>query len=77
MCWSMFRASGSRGSRLPTGSAVTVGSTSTSRTPGTTEDIPAERIGAAALEYLRTGVRAGTVLPDANDPGLSTVRVVA
>ena len=45
--------------------------------PGIPVLLPGERIGDAALQYLRTGVRAGMVLPDANDPTLSTVRVVA
>ena len=45
--------------------------------PGIPVLFPGERIGRRALEYLLTGVRAGMVLPDATDPDLETVRVVA
>ncbi|WP_398991905.1 hypothetical protein [Streptomyces sp. CBG33] len=36
-----------------------------------------ERLTREVLRYLRTGVEAGMVVPDAADPGLDTVRVVA
>jgi arginine/lysine/ornithine decarboxylase len=45
--------------------------------PGIPVLLPGERIGRGALDYLRTGVRAGMVVPDAADPRLETVRVVA
>jgi arginine/lysine/ornithine decarboxylase len=45
--------------------------------PGIPVLFPGERIGEHALDYLVTGVRAGMVLPDATDPQLETVRVVA
>jgi arginine/lysine/ornithine decarboxylase len=45
--------------------------------PGIPVLLPGERIGDAALDYLRTGVDAGMVLPDPADPRLETVRVVA
>jgi arginine/lysine/ornithine decarboxylase len=45
--------------------------------PGIPVLLPGERIGAEALDYLRSGVAAGMVLPDPTDPGLTTVRVVA
>jgi hypothetical protein len=46
-----------------------------------TEDVAAEkavgRICAEALDYLRSGLRAGLVLPDPTDPELATIRVMA
>ncbi|MFE4399866.1 ornithine decarboxylase, partial [Kitasatospora sp. NPDC056808] len=45
--------------------------------PGIPAALPGERLGREVLRYLRTGVEAGMVLPDATDPGLDTVRVVA
>jgi arginine/lysine/ornithine decarboxylase len=38
---------------------------------------PGEVITAEVLDYLATGVAAGMLVPDAADPSLSTVRVVA
>jgi hypothetical protein len=37
---------------------------------------PGERINAAVLDYLTSGVAAGMVLPDPGDASLQTVRVV-
>lgn len=45
--------------------------------PGIPAVVPGERLSAAVLDYLRTGVEAGMVLPDAADKQLRTVRVVA
>jgi arginine decarboxylase len=45
--------------------------------PGIPVLLPGERIGQKALDYLRSGVRAGMVLPDPADPELETIRVVA
>ncbi|WP_433722827.1 aminotransferase class I/II-fold pyridoxal phosphate-dependent enzyme [Nocardia sp. CA-129566] len=45
--------------------------------PGIPVVVPGERINAAILEYLRTGVGAGMVVPDAADPAIETIRVVA
>ncbi|MFI2076815.1 MULTISPECIES: aminotransferase class I/II-fold pyridoxal phosphate-dependent enzyme [Streptomyces] len=45
--------------------------------PGIPAVLPGERFDAAVLRYLRTGVEAGMVVPDATDPGLDVVRVVA
>jgi arginine/lysine/ornithine decarboxylase len=45
--------------------------------PGIPALVPGERINAAVLEYLRTGLAAGMVLPDPTDPSLRTVRVTA
>jgi arginine/lysine/ornithine decarboxylase len=39
--------------------------------------VPGERITAQALEYLRTDLAAGMVLPDPADQSLATVRVTA
>jgi arginine/lysine/ornithine decarboxylase len=44
--------------------------------PGIPVLLPGERIGAAALDYLRTGVDAGMVIPDAADSELRTIRVL-
>jgi len=38
---------------------------------------PGELIDAEAVEYLTTGVAAGMLIPDAADPELTTIRVVA
>jgi arginine/lysine/ornithine decarboxylase len=43
--------------------------------PGIPAALPGERLNAAVLDYLRTGVAAGMVIPDAVDPELKTVRV--
>ncbi|GHG50923.1 aminotransferase class I/II-fold pyridoxal phosphate-dependent enzyme [Streptomyces griseocarneus] len=45
--------------------------------PGIPAVLPGERFDAAVLRYLRTGVEAGMVVPDATDPRLEVVRVVA
>ncbi|WP_433555732.1 aminotransferase class I/II-fold pyridoxal phosphate-dependent enzyme [Pseudonocardia xinjiangensis] len=45
--------------------------------PGIPVLLPGERIGQRALDYLRSGVQAGMVLPDPTDPELTTIRVVA
>jgi lysine decarboxylase len=44
--------------------------------PGIPAIFPGERINAAVLDYLTSGVRAGMVLPDPGDASLQTVRVV-
>lgn len=44
--------------------------------PGIPAALPGERLNAAVIDYLRTGVAAGMVVPDATDPGLRTVRVL-
>lgn len=44
--------------------------------PGIPVIVPGERINAAVLEYLESGLRAGMVLPDPADPSLKTIRVV-
>jgi arginine/lysine/ornithine decarboxylase len=45
--------------------------------PGIAVMVPGERINAEVVEYLRSGLRAGMVLPDATDPTLETFRVRA
>jgi arginine decarboxylase len=45
--------------------------------PGIPALIPGERISPEILDYLRTGLAAGMVLPDPADPTLDTVRVTA
>ncbi|WP_040790559.1 aminotransferase class I/II-fold pyridoxal phosphate-dependent enzyme [Nocardia paucivorans] len=45
--------------------------------PGIPVALPGERIDAAVMEYLRSGVAAGMNVPDAADPTLDTIRVVA
>lgn len=44
--------------------------------PGIPALIPGERISQGILDYLRSGVAAGMVLPDPADPSLHTIRVV-
>jgi arginine decarboxylase len=44
--------------------------------PGIPTILPGERITEPVMTYLRTGVAAGMVLPDASDPHLNTVRVL-
>lgn len=44
--------------------------------PGIPVALPGERITAAVIDYLRTGVASGMVIPDAADPSIETVRVV-
>ncbi|GLY83272.1 aminotransferase class I/II-fold pyridoxal phosphate-dependent enzyme [Actinoallomurus iriomotensis] len=43
--------------------------------PGIPAALPGERLNAAVLDYLRTGVKAGMVIPDAADSKLESVRV--
>jgi arginine/lysine/ornithine decarboxylase len=43
--------------------------------PGIPAILPGERITADVLDYLRTGLTAGMVLPDPADPDLNTIRV--
>ncbi|MEE6179691.1 aminotransferase class I/II-fold pyridoxal phosphate-dependent enzyme [Mycobacterium sp. 050134] len=45
--------------------------------PGIPAVVPGERLNDAVLEYLCSGVRAGMNLPDAADPSLRTIRVLA
>ncbi|MFF7942394.1 aminotransferase class I/II-fold pyridoxal phosphate-dependent enzyme [Nocardia gamkensis] len=45
--------------------------------PGIPVVVPGERIDAAVVEYLRTGLDAGMNVPDAADSRLRTIRVVA
>lgn len=45
--------------------------------PGVPVLAPGERITAEVVDYLRTGVAAGMLLPDAADPSVQTLRVVA
>jgi arginine/lysine/ornithine decarboxylase len=45
--------------------------------PGIPALIPGERITAELIDYLRSGLAAGMVVPDAADASLDTVRVVA
>ncbi|NHC47006.1 aminotransferase class I/II-fold pyridoxal phosphate-dependent enzyme [Motilibacter aurantiacus] len=45
--------------------------------PGVPVLAPGERITAEAMDYLVTGVAAGMLIPDAADPSMATVRVVA
>ncbi|WP_432947332.1 aminotransferase class I/II-fold pyridoxal phosphate-dependent enzyme [Kribbella sp. CA-253562] len=45
--------------------------------PGIPAIVPGERISAGVVDYLRSGVAATMVLPDAADPEFKTVRVVA
>jgi arginine decarboxylase len=45
--------------------------------PGIPVIVPGERITAELLDYLRTGLDAGMLLPDPADPSLDTIRVVA
>jgi arginine decarboxylase len=44
--------------------------------PGVPLLLPGERINQAAIDYLRSGVEAGMVLPDPADPSFKTIRVV-
>jgi arginine/lysine/ornithine decarboxylase len=43
--------------------------------PGIPALIPGERISAELIDYLRTGLAAGMVLPDPADPKLDTIRI--
>lgn len=44
--------------------------------PGIPAVLPGERITGPVLDYLRSGVRAGMVVPDAADPSLQSVRIM-
>ncbi|MGK5543874.1 aminotransferase class I/II-fold pyridoxal phosphate-dependent enzyme [Streptomyces sp. URMC 127] len=44
--------------------------------PGIPAVVPGERLGTEVLRYLRTGVEAGMVVPDAADPEVTSVKVV-
>jgi len=44
--------------------------------PGIPAAIPGERLNAPVLDYLRSGVDAGMVVPDVADPKLGSVRVL-
>jgi lysine decarboxylase len=37
--------------------------------------VPGERLDTAVIDYLRSGLAAGMVVPDATDPSLNTFRV--
>jgi lysine decarboxylase len=39
--------------------------------------VPGERLDTAVIDYLRSGLAAGMALPDAADPSLEHIRVVA
>ncbi|MGW4481393.1 aminotransferase class I/II-fold pyridoxal phosphate-dependent enzyme [Rhodococcus triatomae] len=45
--------------------------------PGVPVVVPGERLNSEVVEYLRSGLRAGMVVPDPADPGLETFRVTA
>lgn len=45
--------------------------------PGIPVALPGERLTEPVLRYLRTGVASGMNVPDATDPGLGTIRVIA
>jgi lysine decarboxylase len=45
--------------------------------PGIPAILPGERISAGVIDYLRSGLAATMVIPDAADPSLKTLRVVA
>ena len=45
--------------------------------PGVSVLAPGERISAEARDYLSSGIAAGMLIPDAADPELRTLRVVA
>ncbi|MDR7275725.1 aminotransferase class I/II-fold pyridoxal phosphate-dependent enzyme [Catenuloplanes atrovinosus] len=45
--------------------------------PGVPVLVPGELINSSALDYLTSGVRAGMLIPDAADPTMASVRVVA
>lgn len=44
--------------------------------PGIPAVVPGERLDTAVIDYLRTGVRAGMVIPDAADGDIETLRVM-
>lgn len=43
--------------------------------PGIPAVLPGEVLDRAVVEYLRTGVHAGMLVPDATDPTIATIRV--
>ena len=45
--------------------------------PGVPVLVPGEKINQAVLDHLTTGVRAGMLIPDAADPTMKSIRVVA
>jgi arginine decarboxylase len=45
--------------------------------PGIPAVVPGERINQPVIDYLRSGLEAGMVLPDPADPSLDTIRVTA
>jgi arginine decarboxylase len=45
--------------------------------PGIPAVVPGERLNAAVIDYLRSGLEAGMTVPDPADPTLHTLRVVA
>lgn len=45
--------------------------------PGIPAVVPGERLDTAVIDYLRSGHAAGMAVPDATDPTLKTLRVVA
>ena len=45
--------------------------------PGIPAIVPGEQLNQAVLDYLRSGLEAGMVLPDPADPSLETIRVTA
>jgi arginine/lysine/ornithine decarboxylase len=45
--------------------------------PGVPVLAPGERISREAVDYLTSGVAAGMLIPDAADPSMETLRVVA
>ncbi|WP_371940133.1 Orn/Lys/Arg family decarboxylase [Actinomadura chokoriensis] len=44
--------------------------------PGIPAVLPGERITPSVMDYLRTGVDGGMVIPDGADPSVKTVRVL-
>jgi arginine decarboxylase len=45
--------------------------------PGIPAVVPGERLNAAVIDYLRSGLKAGMAIPDATDPSLDTFRCTA
>jgi arginine decarboxylase len=45
--------------------------------PGIPAVVPGERLNDAVIDYLRSGLKAGMMLPDPADPSMQTFRVVA
>jgi arginine/lysine/ornithine decarboxylase len=44
--------------------------------PGIPVAVPGERLTGPVLDYLRSGIQAGMVIPDAADPSIDSVRVM-